>query len=537
MTNSLNRRNFLKTTADSIAAASLVPAMSQMITSQFPLWRPFQRGRLVAIAILAFAAAAMSAPTLAQTPTLSPAMPVDVTNGKQAAQSDWNTLGWQSFVALNWPSMPPAPTGISGQPDTTQKIGAAASNGALIPTTWLTYRTASSTFLSGAPDPGPWSVPTFTPPAGRGTRLPTTPVAPGFSAMLLDMTSKLHNPVSGVNFPIDDINEASGTPLIDQAGWYVIFDIRLNQSEYTYIQQNKYYDALVQKNAFPPSPAPATFVGFPRTGRESMFNPPLPQWAQFGATEVKAAWRVLDPVKDKDKMSRYYTQTGYFLQPDGKTWQGPTTFGLIGLHILRLTPSSPSTWFWATFEQVDNVTVPQGASFNPTLAAPSTTNGNCPSSANKPPASVTGNIPWSGTNPPVNVCRVTDPFPTDIQAANKAWQQALAGTVWANYEMVGVINPSVPNGPVNPVPSPYTPGPTANTATLANTTMETYVQAKGASCMNCHGFGYPQYAPTTSDYQVFSFLLTNADSSDLTKAKRLGLPKSVVEMLKAASKK
>lgn len=500
--------------------------------------------------LLTIALQAMVTVLPAQTPVISPAMPVDVANGTSATQAQWNDFGWQSFVALNWPSVAPAPSGISGEPDSTQKIGATASNGALIPTTWLTWRTASSTFLPGATNPGPWngivakhrlSVRKGLPPLQ-----PTTPVAPGYQAMFLDMTSKIRNP-NGQNFSIDDINQASGQPLVDQAGWYVIYDIRLNESEYTYVLQNGYYDAVAQQKAF--STTPATFNGFPRDGvtlpgqpGTQMFNPPLPSFAQFGATEVKAAWRVLDPVKDKDKMSRYYTQTGYFLQPDGKTWEGPTVFGLIGLHILRLTNSSPSTWYWATFEQVDNVTVPSGVGFNPTLAAPNTANGSCnPATTNVPPAPSTGNLPWDGSAAPVNVCRVTSPYPTDIQAANKAWQQALAGTVWANYEMVGVVNPAVMGDKSYPVPSPYAQAnwPQANTDTLANTTMETYVQANGSSCMNCHGkFGFPQFAPTTSgDYQVFSFLLTDADSSDPAKVKPQGLPKALVKIMNGKAAK
>ncbi len=508
---------------------------------------PHPRGRLLVLALHALAAATLTAqtPTPPAAPTLTSVMPVDVANGSSATQTDWNNLGWQSFVALNWPSKAPGDSGISGQPDTTLSVGATATNGAFIPTTWLTWRTASSTFLPNAVDPGPWaavSLKSLIAHKGRPALTVGGPVAPGFSAMLLDKSSKLDH--AGPHaFPIDDINEASGNPLIDQAGWYVVYDVRLSESEYTYVRQNKYYDAVAQKQAF--SATPVSFNGFPRDGVNlpppatgPMFNPPLPVWAQFGATEVKAAWRVLDPVKDKDKMSRYYTQTGYFLQPDGTTWEGPTTFGLIGLHILRLTPSSPSTWYWASFEQVDNVTVPKDAKFNPTLAAPNTTNGSCPTTANTPPANVTGNIPWSGTNKPVDVCRVVSPYPADIQAANASWQQALAGTVWANYEMIGVINPAVAGGPSFASTSPYTPGPAANTNTLANTTMETYGQGTGQSCMDCHGYGYPQYAPTTNgDYQVFSFLLENADSSDPTKAKPQGLPKKVIEMMNARPKK
>jgi hypothetical protein len=482
----------------------------------------FAKTSIAAVALYALTVVSLHA----QTPTLSPVMPVDVANPSNPSQNDWTTLGWQSFVAANWPSMAPPASGVSGQPNTALKIGATAGNGALIPTTWLTWRTASSTFLPKAVNPGPWANNPQPLPAGCVALQPTTPVAPGFAPMMLNMTSKLAN-------PIDDINEASGSPLIDQSGWYVIYDIRLDQSEYTYIQKYQYYDAVAQQKAFASNPI--SFVGFPKTGQEAMFNPPLPSYAQFGATEVKAAWRVLDPAKDQ--VSRYYTQTGYFLQPDGKTCQGPAIFGLIGFHVLRLTTTSHATWFWATFEQVDNVAVPVGASYKPTLAAPNTPNGACTNAYNVPPPTATGNIPWTNTNKPVNVCQV-DNIPSDIQTSNASWRAALAGTVWANYQMVGVINPSVSGGPQYSFynhSETYTPPAFANTKVLANTTMETYVQNSAPSCMNCHAFGFPQYAPQTGGtYQVFTFLLANADSSNPSLVKRQGLPQAVRDILRRA---
>jgi hypothetical protein len=486
--------------------------------------------------VLVTAVQLLAAVTLhAQTPALSPVMPVDPPNGAGSTQQDWVTFGWQSFVAANWPSMAPAAgSSISGQPNTALPIGASA-NSALIPTTWLTWRTAPGTFLPNGANPGAWAQSFQKLPRRAASLPPGLPVAPGFSPMVLNMTSKL----------FDDIDEASAGPLIDQAGWYVLYDIRLNQSEYTYIQQYGYYDAVNQQQAFAPN---GHFYGFPRNGQDSvkpgtpvgpqfpaMFNPPLPSWAQFGATEVKASWRVLDPAKDQ--VSRYYTQPGYFVQPDGAV-EGPVTFGLIGLHILRLTPSSPSTWFWATFEQVDNVSVPAGAPFQPTLAAPNTPNGNCADPKyNVMPAPIPAgkNIPWSNTNTPVDVCRVT-PIDQSLQAVNATWQQSLAGTVWANYQMIGVINPAVPKQ-LNPVPIPVS-GALANTGILANATLETYFQPPhGTSCMECHAFGFPQGAPQTGDFQVFSFLLGNAASSNANAAKRQGLPKQVLEKFRAAAGK
>jgi hypothetical protein len=313
---------------------------------------------------------------------------------------------------------------------------------------------------------------------------------------------------------IDFIDEATNNPLVDQRGWYVVYDIRLSQSEFTYLTKNGYYDAKNQIAAFPAT-GPSTFVGLPRTGQETDLGPPLPAYAQFGALEVKTAWRVLDP--KKDTVSRFYTQTGYFMQPDGKTCQGPVLFGLVGLHILRLTPTTPSTWYWASFEQVDNTSVPTGSTSTPSLAAPGTPNGSCTAAYNVAPAEVTGNIPWNNTSKPVNACQVTN-LPADLVAENTRWQQQapVKGTVWQNYQLVGTLNPSVAGGPAFNFPNNTTA--TVNVNTMANVAIETYSQAgsKTPSCMSCHGFAAPDGAPTnplTSTNQIFTFILGNADSS------------------------
>jgi len=35
-----------------------------------------------------------------------------------------------------------------------------------------------------------------------------------------------------------NVAKPAGPPSIEQSGWFITYDIRLNQSEYTYIQQN-----------------------------------------------------------------------------------------------------------------------------------------------------------------------------------------------------------------------------------------------------------------------------------------------------------
>jgi hypothetical protein len=443
-------------------------------------------------------------------------VPVDVDHPKNPSQNDWFNMAWETFVAVNWSAVAPSGSNNRGQPDTTKAVGARWKN-LLIPTVWLTYRNLSSTMLLYGADPGPWKnhIPLQ---RGDPAIVPGSTV-PGFRPMVLDMLAKISKPLSTGDF---FINEAAGGALVDQLGRYTLYDIRLNQSEYTYFWLNGYYNAANQVRAYA-----AGIKAIPRTGMETMFNPPLPSYAQFGALEVKAAWRVLDSTKDNS--SRYFTQVGYFLQPDGITLEGPVKFGLVGLHILRLTPTTPSTWFWATFEQVDNTEVPTGVKrpdgtpLTPSYCPPNTPNGNCDTSYNKSPGRISGNIPWTNTNTPNNVCRVTD-IPAGVLTMNKFWRSQLKGTVWQNYELINTINPSVKGGPSYPfAQDTTTPTATINTYLMSNATMETYVQNTSftppqMSCLMCHAFAKPQGAPNgiTSANQVFTFLFSNADSAGST---------------------
>ncbi len=80
--------------------------------------------------------------------------------------------------------------------------------------------------------------------------------------------------------------------------------------------------------------------------------------------------------------------------------------------------------------------------------------------------------------------------------------------------MVNTLNPAPQGQPGFAFPPIEDPANLVNVGIMANATLETYVQS--TSCMDCHGGGAPQGAPTplTSSNQIFSFLLRNADSSD-----------------------
>jgi hypothetical protein len=411
-------------------------------------------------------------------------------------QNDWLNLGWQTFIAIDWPALSPNSGGQMGQPDTNAMIGATAANGALVPAVWETYRDIGTVMLANGTDPGPqFNQPTAIP--ASCAPIGSNPVAPGFQPMLIDGSTFQQAAIVK-----DYINQATGNPLVDQEGWYTLTHILIDPSEYRYIQGNGYFQGSKQASDYSKN---GKLAPFPRDGQ----GMGLPAWAQYGALEVKAAWRVLDPTEDQKIIPRYYTQWGYFMQPDGKTCQGPTLFGLIGLHILRLTPSTGATWFWATFEQVDNTIPPQG--IPPTLEAADTPNGKCTTPPyNVGPKQITANIPWSGTNAANNLCQVTL-LPSDVVNANKQWQQQLQGTVWQYYQMVDTLNPCSPGDSSCSIFPPLNDtNNKVNLNVFANTAIESYYQTH--SCMDCHGYAEGDGAPSqfSSTNQIFTFVLQNA---------------------------
>ncbi|MBV8515985.1 MAG: hypothetical protein JO197_01155 [Acidobacteria bacterium] len=449
-------------------------------------------------------------------------VPVDVspTPPPNPPQNNYLNLGWQTFVALNWPALSPSSGGQNAQPDTNSVIGAVAPNGAIVPTVWNTYRDLSTIMLDQGADPGSTYTQQVSIPSACAAITPANPVAPGFQPMYIDGST-----FQTATIVRDYINQATGNPLVDQKGWYTITDIRVDPSEYAYIQQNGYYLGANQVAAYNKS---GQLQPFPKNGTE--ITPPLPSYAQYGALEVKATWRVLNPSTDSAIIPRYYTQWGYFMQPDGKTCQGPALFGLIGMHILRLTPSMGGTWFWASFQQVDNVAAPNGIA--PTLAKLGTPNGNCGGNYNKKPPQVTGNIPWNGNNTPDDICQVKN-IPSEVQQVNQTWQKNLSGTVWQYYEMVHTLNPC-PSGAKEcyVFPPIKDQNNKIDLKIFGNNAIETYFQT--SNCMTCHGSASGNGAPSplTGTNQIFTFVLLNAymPQTTQTNAKRSEI-KRLLEVL------
>jgi hypothetical protein len=202
-----------------------------------------------------------------------------------------------------------------------------------------------------------------------------------------------------------------------------------------------------------------------------------------GSVAVKAAWRILTDKDTPAIRARYYVvPNAQVFDPASRTCMAQD-IALVGLHIVTKTPSRPQ-WIWSTFEHVDNVPgittepkPPAGVPFSfydpgqpPTLSPPA------------PPVSTTN--PPVPDPPPVQVIRQQAIEPKAMAMNEAYWNlPQIKGRVWQNYMLVMTQWPTavVPESPGNDA----VPTPIMDSA-LSNTTMETYFQSNGGSCMTCH---------------------------------------------------
>ena len=175
---------------------------------------------------------------------------------------------------------------------------------------------------------------------------------------------------------------------------------------------------------------------------------------------------------------RYHTRMAWVRDP-GNGNCTERSVGLVGLHIVKKTPSRPQ-WIWSTFEHVD--TVPDDGPDRPFIY-------NKRDGAPMPKVN-----PYADPAPtpqaPINIDRI-NPIHASTQETNKRYQQALAARngVWGNYRLVmtqwplSVGDPTKAGGIGNSFPGR---APNDRSA-FANTTMEPFEQTPITSgCMACH---------------------------------------------------
>jgi hypothetical protein len=403
-------------------------------------------------------------------------------------QRPFDQFSWQMFVALNWPadaSGNPLPVSIGDEPDA--------------PRVWLSYATPFEVF-GGQPDgrnPAP--------PECESVGSPDDPILQGFAK-------------SGDRPEIAQFLEATGQPLIDRNLNFTIYDIRMNPIEVAYIEDNGLQTAAGQM-AFAAAGNTVSFpLGF-------YTDPGDAQGGSPGAIEIKAAWRILDRASGDDP-SDYYSLTARVFVPADESASGeafcfPADLGLVGFHVIQRTMDpqdggAKQSWNWATFEHVDNAPQatnaadPSGDDPGPTVCEPPATDTQRWSyfqSACAGCATNGASYLWASEPPYAAAYAVQGRFGTQVvrcwqiypetEGVNAAFQQALAGTVWANYRLVNTQwQSSLDAPPFNDLSIPRF---------LGNAVQETYIQST-ADCLGCHTSATTKAGQDAN----FSFLLSYA---------------------------
>jgi hypothetical protein len=382
--------------------------------------------------------------------TASSKVPADACPRYFEDQGGADIFAWNSFIALNWPA-----DLATCAANTARSIGAPG------PRVWETYALDSDVFVPSG-QPQPWC----------SDALRASLAGPRTFGGI----SKAPHGLTG----LEGIDEAVGGVLTDQNGRFVRYEVRINQDEHNYLLANDLWNKAGQARAQQP-------INFPQGPSDSPSRCGARPCGPVGAMEVKAAWKVLS---DAEKASgRFYTTEG-IVYNDGNgapsPGRNPVTLGLVGLHILHKTEKE-SSWFWATFEHVDNTTK---SFFNAACA-------HCPANTQTAQQPYTELAPnGQPLNKTVQVVRTTPLTTTDSDAIllNQYYQGLLrdAGSVFQNYQLVSIQWAF--GAAANGAPTP-----------LANTVLETYVQAN-SSCMGCHKSARTA-AGTPAD---FSFLLHQA---------------------------
>jgi len=422
----------------------------------------------LALVVLSAPAGAQPLPSFAGCGGINPTKPV-IKPIFQTSNGEFTNLGfecqmWQNFIYVNWPAM----AGQRGVPNPNAKFGAPG------PTVWETYKTVDQVFLPGAKNPGPWDtvVPTATLGASVAAR-----VASG-QVRYLTMENKVSRPVlanvarhAGINPEIlNNITQAAGGTLYDLNGRPVYYEISMNRDQYEYIVQNSLYDANKQI-----AYAQTTDIVLP-SGKT--------QYGEYGALEVKAAWKILSA--NEVKSGRFHTTQAIIPGPAAIV---PVTVGLVGFHMFL---PNIGQGVWATFAQIDNAPV----SGQPITGPYNFFNPRC-------------------TNCPVNVenanpGQVMQMQPDDPSAAQlNPYMQALIKqydpkTPWQYYKIVNIQWSRTTTDiskipPPSNVPLPYGDPPNN---TVVNAVLETFVQQTNTSCLVCHqaatvaasGSNAPNYA-------------------------------------------
>jgi len=440
------------------------------------------------------------------------------TSANNDVQTPFDNLSWQTFVALNW---------SAGKQSAPPQQGLQSTG----PRVWQTWARPGDVFHgnsiqakcfgAGIPNEQVFSFASN----GKGKELPQ------------------HEEI---------IQAATGDPLIDLAGNWTIYERRLNEIEITYLKApggNQAWNltTAVGQQAFLAASQKVNFPDFTAT-------------KTTGAIEIKAAWRVLDLKKHPEDAKRFYVIHALLavapdlVKPAGKLC-AQVDLGLVAMHIIQKNAPQGNnllaSWFWSTFEHVDNaplaanpcdVTNPAQCKLgpvgsNPDLQScpPPPPNAKSPEysyfnkelpqhvpplAVNQPPKASPGDkFFWSRERPfaahylqsvagkriGTQVARCWNIYETTGEL-NTQWQAALAnvGSVFSHYMLVSTQWGTTYETQIK-LPADAAPN------LLSNTVVETYMQNaydpsnafNTGSCVSCHSVATFNKSTVSTD---FSFL-------------------------------
>jgi hypothetical protein len=412
-------------------------------------------------------------------PVVQPIIPPD---SRGTNQNAFNNLAWQQFIALSWVADPNSP----GQPDPSVPPSAFGTQGDTRPLVWESFKEASEVFQPNAQPPSPWNAVRAAPAAlsslANASSLKATSK---FGIKALIGVSKF---AGGPELDLSEFQEAfaGGSWLTSQAktnNYLTLYEKRLNQDEFNYINMNQLYNAANQASF-----AQTKGLNLP-DGSKAFLS-----YGTVGAIEVKGAWIELD---DQSLWPLFKISQAYVSYPSAN---GPTppklvTVGLVGLHIIRKTPNAQQ-FVWSTFEHVYNAPSTTDIQKKTLKAWYTYYNASCDPNSD-PYKCVQNYQPVPGTNPynaPVQVVRTTPISSTtvnNIAALNtNTWATISAAnpkSVFLNYQLVNVLwpnnNTQIPPGATVPL-TDGNAQPTQAQQPVANTVLETYFQKN--YCLACH---------------------------------------------------
>ena len=394
-----------------------------------------------------------------------------------AGENEFNSyavehMAWKAFVALSWPTTeadmpdPKGPLAANHQPDGHR-------------TAWQSWRSPEELLQiarqkEGVVAKADWST---------QAELPVECSAEAGS-LLLRRTGKVGDDVHALG--LEGLESVSGGPAIDQNGRAVLVETRMNRTMWDVVVSGRFYEPGRSDRG----------LSFPNHHGDTAYG--------TGAMAVQAGWVVIDRVEDGDTSlhvrEAYVYQEGNDLRPavcDKKL------VGLVALQVAHKAGVGDDHWVWSVFENtavaaLDEAAAPREYMFQ---------TGGCPDLD----ADVCEAVEAGNSTEAARCCPNTDLHgrlgpearlgddrrPThltrldawsDSSNCTEAYRDALIGTPWSNFVLVG---------------AQYWQNPDADTVsegagprTLRSLTLEPWAvewtadgQDTTSSCLGCHQGG------------------------------------------------